>query len=300
MVRKTQKKLLVAIVAIAFVAVALGGASSLMTQKTPVVKARAAYASPATVDLGWAEGFVIFAETGVSTTSGTAVTGDIGVYSYPLSSITGFSETLDGSGTFATSAMVTGKIYAADMTSPTPETLLGAKSAMETAFTDAAGRAADATELYAGNIGGQIFTTGVYKWTSGVTIPTSITISGSSTDVFIFQIAGTLTVSSSVSITLSGALAKNIFWQVSGSVTLGTSCVFNGVILGQTLIALETGATLNGRALAQSAVTLQSNPVTEPNHVVIVIPEFGILMIPVIGIMGAAMIVVARRRRKET
>jgi len=301
MVRKTQKKLLVAIVAIAFVAVALGGASSLMTQKTPVVKARTAYASPATVDLGWAEGFVIFAETGVSTTSGSAIVGDIGLYPAARSYITGFSDTLDGSGEFSTSAMVTGKIFAADNTEPTPSMLLIAKSNMETAFTDAAGRAADATELgTAGNIDGLTFTTGVYKWTSDVTIPTSITISGSSTDVFIFQIAGTLTVSSSASVTLSGALAKNIFWQVSGSVTLGTSSVFNGVILGQTLIALETGATLNGRALAQSAVTLQSNPVTEPNHVVIVIPEFGTLVIPVIGIMGVAMIVVARRRRKET
>ncbi len=300
MVRKIQKKLVVAIVAIAFVAIALGGAVSVMTQKAPVAKARIAYASPASVDLGWAEGFVILAETGISTTSGTAVTGDIGLYPAAESYITGFSETLDGSGTFATSAMVTGSIYAADMASPTPATLLGAKSAMETAFTDAAGRAADATELgTAGNIDGLTFTTGVYKWTSDVTIPTSITISGSSTDVFIFQIAGTLTVSSSASVTLVGAQAKNIFWQVSGSVTLGTSSVFNGIILGQTLIALETGATLNGRALAQTAVTLQSNPVTEPNHVIIVIPEFGTLMIPIIGIMVAAMIVVVRRRREK-
>jgi hypothetical protein len=198
--------------------------------------------------------------------------------------------------------MVTGKLFAADMADPTPFILLTAKSNMETAFTDAAGRAADATELgTAGNIDGLTFNTGVYKWTSGVTIPTSITISGSSTDVFIFQIAGTLTVSSSASVNLVGALAKNIFWQVSGSVTLGTSSVFNGIILGQTLIALETGATLNGRALAQSAVTLQSNPVTEPDHYVIVlVPEFGTLLIPVIGIIGVAMIVAARRRRGET
>ncbi|MBU2444675.1 MAG: T9SS type A sorting domain-containing protein [Bacteroidetes bacterium] len=37
-----------------------------------------------------------------------------------------------------------------------------------------------------------------------------------------------------------------------------------GIILCQTLIEMQTGATLNGRALAQSAVTLDANTVTRP------------------------------------
>ena len=71
--------------------------------------------------------------------------------------------------------------------------------------------------------------------------------------------------SSAVRITLAGgAQAKNIFWQVADAVTLGTTSHFEGIILGQTGINLQTGATINGRMLAQTAVTLQMNTVTRP------------------------------------
>jgi hypothetical protein len=59
-----------------------------------------------------------------------------------------------------------------------------------------------------------------------------------------------------------GAQAKNIFWQVSGAVALGTTCHFEGNLLGATSKAVQTGATINGRLLAQTAVTLQMNTVT--------------------------------------
>ena len=119
--------------------------------------------------------------------------------------------------------------------------------------------------LGAGSIGGRTLRPGLYKWTSAVTIPTNITISGSSTDVWIFQIAGTLKMSSAVRITLTGgANANNIFWQTSGAVTLGTTSHFEGNILCKTGINLNTGATINGRLLAQTAVTLQMNTVTKP------------------------------------
>src|SRR5665811_764554 len=58
--------------------------------------------------------------------------------------------------------------------------------------------------------------------------------------------------------------AKNIFWQVAGAVTLGTTAHFEGVVLGKTLVAVNTGASANGRLLAQTAVTLQMNAVTQP------------------------------------
>jgi len=139
-------------------------------------------------------------------------------------------------------------------------------SDMETAYTDAAGRTLPtATELGAGNIGGMTLAPGLYKWGTGVTIPTNVTLSGSANDVWIFQIAQTLTVSSGVHVTLSGgAQANNIFWQIAGQTTLGTTSVFNGNILCQTAIVLNTGATLNGRALAQTAVTLDASAVVKP------------------------------------
>jgi hypothetical protein len=105
----------------------------------------------------------------------------------------------------------------------------------------------------------------LYKWTTGVIIPSNVTLSGNATDVWIFQVAGTLTMSSAKQINLSGgALAKNIFWQVSGAVTLGTTSHFEGNILGKTGINLQTGASINGRLLAQTAVTLQQNTVVKP------------------------------------
>lgn len=71
--------------------------------------------------------------------------------------------------------------------------------------------------------------------------------------------------SSAVNITLEGgAKASNIFWQVGGEATLGTTAHFEGVILSMTGITLRTGASLNGRALAQTAVILDGNTVVQP------------------------------------
>ncbi len=142
---------------------------------------------------------------------------------------------------------------------------------METAYTDAAGRTLpNYTELYAGDVTGQTLTPGLYKWGTGVLVSAAgVTISGSATDVWIFQIAQNLTVANGAIVTLSGgALASNVFWQVAGQVTLGTTAAMKGIILCQTLIEMQTGATLNGRALAQSAVTLDANTVTKPETVV--------------------------------
>jgi hypothetical protein len=100
------------------------------------------------VDLGSAEDFVILAKTGVSTTGTTSITGNVGVSPTALTAVTGFSVSLDSTTTFATSALVTGEIYAADLTPPTPAIMTTAISDMETAYTDAAGRAPGTTEFH--------------------------------------------------------------------------------------------------------------------------------------------------------
>lgn len=225
-------------------------------------------AGPETVNLGSAGNFVILTKSGISTTGTTSITGDIGVSPIVASAITGFDLILTAAGTFSTSARVTGKVYAADYAPPTPAVMTTAISDMQTAYTDAAGRASTVTELGAGNIGGLTLVPGVYKWGTGVVVPVDVTLSGGANDVWIFQIAQTLTVSSGVHINLAGgAQASNIFWQVAGQTTIGTTAVFNGNILDQTAIVLNTGAVLNGRALAQTAVTLDSNAVTMPTSV---------------------------------
>lgn len=223
--------------------------------------------SRAQVNLGTAGDFAILAKTGVSTTGVTSITGDIGLSPAAATFITGFGLIMDASGTFSTSSLVTGKVYAADYTPPTPAKMTTAVSDMETAYTDAAGRTLpDYTELYAGDVTGKTLTRGLYKWGTGVLISAGgVTISGAETDVWIFQIAQNLTVANGAIITLSGgAQASNIFWQVAGQATLGTTAAMKGIILCQTLIEMQTGATLNGRALAQSAVTLDASTVTRP------------------------------------
>jgi hypothetical protein len=240
-----------------------GTTTGATTTPTPITTGVAPLAP---VDLGSAGNFAILAKSGISTTGTTSIVGDIGVSPIDSTAITGFGLIMDSSNQFATSSLVTGNVYAADYTPPTPANLTTAISDMETAYTDAAGQTLpDFTELGAGNIGGLTLAPGLYKWGTGVTIPTDVTLSGGPNDVWIFQIAQTLTVSNGVHVILSGgAQPKNIFWQVAGQTTLGTTSVFNGNILCQTLIVMNTGATLNGRALAQTAVTLDASAVVKP------------------------------------
>ena len=220
---------------------------------------------PAIVNLLSAKNYAILAKSGISTTGSSMITGDIGVSPITSTSITGFGLNLPTQSPYATSPLVTGKVYAPDYASPTPATLTTAVNDMQTAYTDGAGRSnPTATELGAGNIGGLTIAPGLYKWSTGVIIPSTVTLNGSANDVWIFQIAQTLNVSSSVQVLLSGgAKADNVFWIVGGQATIGTSATFNGTILGQTAIVLNTGAKLNGSMLAQTAVTLDASTVTQ-------------------------------------
>ena len=224
-------------------------------------------AGPASVDLGSAGDFAILAKSGISTTGSTLIKGDIGVSPAAATSITGFALDLKAGSSFSTSALVSGKVYAPGYADPTPANITSAISDMETAYTNAAGRTnPTATELGAGNIGGLTLAPGLYKWGTNVTIPTDLTLSGGTNDVWIFQVSQNLDISSATKILLSGgAQAGNIFWIVGGKTTIGTSAIFNGNILDQTAIVLNTGAVLNGRALAQTAVTLDASSVTLPS-----------------------------------
>ncbi|MBI2445175.1 DUF3494 domain-containing protein [Candidatus Micrarchaeota archaeon] len=242
-------------------------------------------AGPAAVNLGSAGSFVILAKSGISTTGTTAITGNIGVSPIDHTAITGFGLIADSSNRFSTSSLVNGSVYASNFAPPTPSAMTTAVSDMETAYTDAAGRTLpDFTELGAGNIGGMTLVPGLYKWGTGVTIPTDVTLSGNSTDVWIFQIAQTLDIASGKQVILSGgAQAQNIFWQVGDQTTIGTTAVFNGNILDQTAIVLNTGATLNGRALSQTAVTLDANSVNAPGGVTTIVKTNGSCSIQVLN-----------------
>lgn len=217
------------------------------------------------VNLGTAANFAILAKTGISTVPDSAITGDIGVSPIAAAAVTGFSLTADATNVFATSSQITGKAYAADYAAPTAVNLTTAVSDMETAYVDAAGRAVNYTNKFTGDISGQTLTPGVYKWDNEVLINSDVTLNGSPDDVFIFQIAKGITQANDTKVILAGGVqAKNIFWQAAETVSIGTGAHFEGIVLGQTNIGLGSQASINGRLLTQTAVTLIQSTVVAP------------------------------------
>lgn len=258
-------------------------------------------AGPAPLVLGTAGNYVILSESGISSTGTTHIWGDIGVSPITSTAITGnFALAMDVSGTFSTSVLVTGNVYAADYTEPTPTNLGVAVGDMMTAYTTAAGLTPDIgkTNLYAGDLTGQTLTPGVYKWTTDVLVSAAgVTISGAAGDVWVFQLSQKLDLANGAQVTLSGgALAANIFWQVTMDTTIGTTAVMKGTILCATQIVLQTDASLEGRALAQTAVTLDANQVYTPGTV---IPEFSQILIPLVGMVFVVAIVSKVRNQKK-
>ena len=220
---------------------------------------------PAPVSLGMANNYVILAKTGISNVPPSIITGDIAVSPNSAASVTGFSLAADVSNTFSISSQVIGKIYASDYAAPTSNNLTLAVNNMETAYTDAAGRLTpNFTELSGGNIGGFTLAPGLYKWSTGISINSDLTLDGGANDMWIFQVAQGITLANGVRIKLTGgAQAKNIFWQAAGVVAIGTTAHFEGVILAKTTIILNTGSTMTGRLMAQSDVILKSATVVE-------------------------------------
>jgi len=219
----------------------------------------------AAVNLLTAANYVILTEAGVTNTSGSVVTGNIGVSPIAHTAITGFSLVLDGTGDFSTSSQVVGHVFAADYAHGTPAALTQAISDMGTAYTDASGRTSpDFTNLGSGEIGSLTLTPGLYKWTTGVTISNDVTISGGPNDVFIFQISGTLTMAAAKSMILTGGVkAENIFWQYSGAATFSPNAVAKGIFLGATSTAFQTNSSLDGRVYGGTSVTLDANAITQ-------------------------------------
>jgi hypothetical protein len=215
---------------------------------------------PSAVFLGSAGSFAVLSQSGITDVYRSAVVGDVG------------TSPITGAALLLTCGEVTGNIYTVDAAGPAPCSttssglLNSAVGDMGFAYNDAAGRTSpDFNELGAGEIGGLTLAPGLYKWSTDVSITTDVTLSGGPTDIWIMQISGNLTEADAARVTLAGgALAKNVFWQVADSVTLGTNAHFEGVVLSKKLIAVNTGTSVTGRLLAQTAVTLQKNAITEP------------------------------------
>jgi len=201
------------------------------------------------VVLGSASSFVVLAGSTVTSIGPTAITGDLGVS--PGTAVTGFPP-----------GTLVGTKHAGD-----PTAAVGIAD-LTTAYNDAAGRTLCPITV-AGNLGGQTLTPGLYKSTSSLAVSSgdlTLDAQGDGDAVFIFQMASTLTTTAGRQIILTnGAKAANVYWQVGTSATLGTTSAFQGTIMADQAITLNTGASLNGRALARiGAVNLDSNAIVKP------------------------------------
>jgi len=201
------------------------------------------------VVLGSAGNFAVLAGSTVTSTGLTNITGDVGVS--PGTAITGFGP-----------GIIVGTQHAANPTAA--QAILD----LTTAYNDAAGRTLCPVSV-SGNLGGQTLAPGLYKSTSDLSITSgdlTLDAQGDGAAIFIFQAASTLTTTAGRQVILTnGAKAANVFWQVGSSATLGTTSAFQGTIMADQAVTLETGATLNGRALARiAAVSLDANTIVLP------------------------------------
>ncbi|OFY86467.1 MAG: hypothetical protein A3F72_15770 [Bacteroidetes bacterium RIFCSPLOWO2_12_FULL_35_15] len=205
--------------------------------------------SQAMVPMAGASTLAVLAGSSVTSTGATVITGDLGLS--PGTSVGGFPP-----------GILNGTLHINDAIATQ------AKLDLTAAYNDAAGRTATDIVTLSGNIGGLTLTPGLYKSTSSLAISSgdlTFDAKGNANAVFIIQIASSLTTTSGRKVFLSGgALASNIFWQVGSSATFGTTSVFKGTVMAMQAITFNTGATLNGRALARNGgVVLAGNTIVQ-------------------------------------
>jgi hypothetical protein len=219
--------------------------------------------------LGTAGNYAILAQSGITNIATTSITGDIAVSPIAATAITGFSLTQDSSTTFSTSAQVTGDVFAATYTSPTPALLTTAVHDMGAAYVDSQGRSQPDEDYVnvgdGGEIGGLDMTPGMYIFDTTITITKSIKFSGSDQDIFIINTSMDLMVAKNINVVLAGgAKAENIFWSVAGKAEVGAGAHMKGILLVKTAVNFITGSSLDGRILSQTAVALDQNTITQP------------------------------------
>ncbi len=200
-------------------------------------------AGPTPVGLGTAGSFAVLAGAGITNTGATTITGDVGSFSNPAE--TGFA-----------TVVLSGTNHAGDAVTQ------GAKSALGTAYDNAAGRTPSTA---GGTLSGQTLVGGIYKG-GALALTGTLTLDGQNdpSSVWVFQAASDLVTASGSSVKLiNGASSCNVFWQVTSSATLGSGSTFMGTILALTSITMANGVTLNGRALARNGdVTLIGDTIT--------------------------------------
>jgi type VI secretion system secreted protein VgrG len=210
-----------------------------------VLLAASASALPQPIWLGEAEKIAILGASTVTNAGPTKVIGNLALS--PGVSVTGF-----GPGT-----IVGGSIHIGDALATQ------AHADAFTAYNQLAGETFT-TNLSGQNLGGMTLTPGVYYFATAAALNGILTLDtgGDPNAAFHFQIGTTLTTAVASNISLLNGNTVNIFWQVGTSATIGVGSTFTGNILADQSITVNSGATINGRAIAiNAAITLDTNTI---------------------------------------
>lgn len=195
-------------------------------------------------DLRSAASFVALASSTLTNTGSGIFVGNVGTF--PGTEVTGFPP----------GTVRNGSIY---MGGPIPEL---AQVDAQLAYDDLDGQVCN-VQLTGQDLGGMVLTPGVYCFNTSAQLTGDLVLDGLDNPeaVWVFQTGSTLTTASASTVeTINGGRAVNVFWQVGSSATLGTGTQFEGNILADASITLDTGARLVGRALAlNGAVVIDTN-----------------------------------------
>ncbi len=206
------------------------------------------------LNLGTAVNYGVLGGTGVTSTAGTVINGDLGAG--PGGLIVGFPLGVDH-----------GTTHAGDSQA------VQAQADFAQAYSAAAGRTPSAS--IRGDQNGAILDAGVYSAAAAISLTGTMTLDGQNDPnaVFIFQVNAALSTAASSTIHLiNGAQASNVFWQVNGAATTGASSSFSGTIMAIGAITLGAGASLDGGALSDGLVTLADNTISAPDAVTFISP----------------------------
>jgi hypothetical protein len=204
---------------------------------------------PAVVVLGTTTTFAVLAQDSVVSTGSTVITGDVGVS--PGTTLTGFPPgTSSGTVQLGNPAAAT------------------AEADLVIAINDVTARSTTVLTLPGNDLGGMTLSPGLYDTANPLTLTGTLTLNalGNPDAVFIIRTAADLTTASGSRVELTGgAQAKNVIWLVGTTATLGSNSIFQGTILANQSITLNSGAQLNGRALSRTgAVTLDAAIIVVP------------------------------------
>ena len=200
--------------------------------------------------------FAVLSYAGITTTGGGTITGNIG------------ATPIAGSGIGVPQSQVVGTIYETVAGGPAgavvnPTLLTAVMGDLAIAYNDAAGRTPIPTGTYLNpgvsystgyDMGGKTLVAGLYKFTSDAYIESDVTLTGSATDVWIFQLSAQLIVANNVHVILAGgARADHVYWQVGTQATIGTGASFKGTIMAQTAVVMNSTSAIEGSAFSVTA-----------------------------------------------